>query len=118
MAVVVSPPQPQQPTQPTPPTKSAPGPPRRIRTATRPSLAIVAEESDESEAFSSRERAATTPQTRHEWEERCAQVGRPMTAPPYLRGQPAVVVKDRSLSVGVKGIRRRKSIKGRDRYLG
>jgi hypothetical protein len=67
-----------------------------------------------------RERSATTPQTRHEWQRSYAAVGRPgaYVRPSYLRSPPASTTNHRRMTLGVRGIKRRTSIKGRGRYVG
>jgi hypothetical protein len=87
----------------------------RMRTASRPGLAAVVEEehAEDAESWNHRVRSATTPQTRHEWTARYPGLAKPS------RVRPLASVKERSMSLGVRGIRRRKSVKGRsERYLG
>lgn len=70
---------------------------------------------DEMDPWKQRQRAATTPLTHYDAPVRYEDIMRNA-----VKGPPpaAVRTKDRSMSLGMRGLARRKSVKGKDRYLG
>jgi hypothetical protein len=68
------------------------------------------------EGWKGRDRAATTPVMRERigYEDIVNGAQKGTAAPLFALGK----TKDRSMSLGMKGLARRKSIRGRDRYLG
>ena len=91
------------------------------RNDSKSNLAASGEEeaaTDEIDPWKQRQRAATTPQTPHEGPIRYEDIMRTaIKSPPP---PPYTPVKDRKLSLGMRGLTRRKSVRGRsdDRYLG
>jgi hypothetical protein len=90
------------------------------RNASKPNLSGSGEEefpTEEMDPWKQRQRAATTPQTPHEGPVRYEDIMRTaIKAPPPPPYSP---VKERKLSLGMRGLTRRKSVRGRsDRYLG
>lgn len=87
------------------------------RTVSKPGLADMIEEEEEPvelDPWKQRQRSATTPQTPHEGPVRYADImGNARKPAPYIPGQA------RNLGLGMRGLTRRKSVRGRsDRYLG
>jgi hypothetical protein len=86
------------------------------RTMSKPGLADMIEEEEpvELDPWKQRQRSATTPQTPHEGPVRYADImGNARKPAPYIPGHA------RNLSLGMRGLTRRKSVRGRsDRYLG
>jgi hypothetical protein len=74
------------------------------------------DEFEELDPWKQRQRAATTPQTPHDgplrYEDIMSSVVRAPPPPPYIPKT------ERKLSLGMRGLARRKSIRGKDRYLG
>jgi hypothetical protein len=84
----------------------------------------VANQLDEQDPWKQRHRAATTPQTLHDGPVRYADIMRNAsrnTNRNANKGPPPAPLspkKERALSLGMRGLSRRKSIRGKDRYLG
>lgn len=75
-----------------------------------------ADQLDELDLYKQRQRAATTPQSSHDGPLRYEDIMRNVKrGPPPPQYSPT---KERKLTIGVRGLSRRKSIRGKDRYIG
>jgi len=87
------------------------------RNASKLDLENGEDDLDENDPWKQRQRAVTTPQTPHEGPIRYQDIiNGAIKAPPPAPPSPT---KERKLSLGMRGLSRRKSVRGRsDRYLG